>query len=137
ITSLPQAALLDRTIQWIFRKSATHYHLVVSASRSLVPLARQEIIDLAWKELQEFFPAARQAKLERAHVIKEARATYSAAPGVETARPGPETKFRNLFLAGDWTRSGWPATMEGAVRSGYLAAEAICRAAGREERFLL
>jgi zeta-carotene desaturase len=137
LTELPQAALLDRTIQWIFRKSPTHYHLVVSASRSLVPRSRQEIIDLALNELAEFFPAARWARLERAHVVKEVRATYSPAPGVETLRPGPETKFPNVFLAGDWTRSGWPATMEGAVRSGYLAAEAITGAAGNPQRFLV
>src|SRR5712692_6308623 len=105
IMTLPQAALLDRTIQWIFRKSETYYQLVVSASRSLIPMSRQEIIDLSWRELQEFFPAARQAKLQRAHVIKEARATYSPAPGVDAARPAPETKFPNLFLAGDYTQS--------------------------------
>jgi squalene-associated FAD-dependent desaturase len=137
LTPLPQAALLDRTIQWIFRKSERHYQLVVSASRSLVPLARQQIISLAWEELREFFPEARRARLERAHVIKEARATFSAVPGLEDARPGCTTRFPNLFLAGDWTRSGWPATMEGAVRSGYLAAEAVTRAAGRPRRFLV
>ena len=136
-TPLAQAALLDRTIQWMFRKSERHYQLVVSASRSLVPLARQEVIDLAWKEFREFFPAARGARLERAHVIKETRATFSAVPGLEALRPGPVTKFPNLFLAGDWTRSGWPATMEGAVRSGYLAAEAVTRAAGRPQKFLV
>ena len=137
ITELPQAALLDRTIQWIFRKSSRYYQLVVSASRRLIPMGRQEVIDLAWAELQEFFPAARGARVERAHVIKEARATYSAAPGVEAVRPGPETNFSNVFLAGDWTQSGWPATMEGAVRSGYRAAEAICRAGGKGARFVV
>jgi uncharacterized protein with NAD-binding domain and iron-sulfur cluster len=75
--------------------------------------------------------------VEKAHVIKEARATFSAAPGTESNRPGQKTSFRNLFLAGDWTRSGWPATMEGAVRSGYLAAEAVAAAAGRSQRFLV
>jgi len=110
---------------------------VVSASRVLVPLGRREIIDLAWRELGEFFPAARRARIEQAQVIKEIRATYSAAPGVEAARPGVASKFPNLFLAGDWTKTGWPATMEGAVRSGYLAAEAICRAAGRPAKFLI
>jgi len=137
ITTLPQAALFDRTIQWIFRKSPVYYQLVVSASRSLLPLPRQQVIDLAWRELGEFFPAARAARLERAQVIKEARATYSSAPGLEALRPGPQTRYQNLFLAGDWTRSGWPPTMEGAVRSGYLAAEAITRAAGRPAKFLL
>jgi zeta-carotene desaturase len=137
ITTLPQAALLDCTIQWIFRKSETHYHLVVSASRSLLPLQRQEVIDLAQRELSEFFPIARQARLDHAHVIKEARATYSPVPGVEAARPGPATRFPNLFLAGDWTQTGWPATMEGAVRSGYRAAEAITRAAGKAVKFAI
>jgi zeta-carotene desaturase len=70
-------------------------------------------------------------------VVKELRATYSAVPGLEQDRPHTATHHPNVFLAGDWTASGWPATMEGAVRSGYLAAEAVARAAGREARFLL
>jgi zeta-carotene desaturase len=69
-------------------------------------------------------------------VVKEVRATFSPAPGIELRRPGAQTRFANFFLAGDWTRSGWPATMEGAVRSGYLAAEAVCAAAGRPRNFL-
>ncbi len=83
------------------------------------------MIELALKELAEFFPNVKQAKLERAHVVKEMRATYSAVPGLEKQRPVQKTAIPNLFLAGDWTRTGWPATMEGAVRSGYLAAEAL------------
>ena len=75
-------------------------------------------------------PYAREARLEKAHVIKELRATFSAAPGTEALRPPAETERPDLFLAGDWTRSGWPATMEGAVRSGYLAAEGVARASG-------
>jgi len=75
--------------------------------------------------------------VERAQVIKEVRATYSARPGMEAARPYAKTRAPNVFLAGDWTRSGWPATMEGAVRSGYLAAEAVTAAAGQPARFLL
>jgi uncharacterized protein with NAD-binding domain and iron-sulfur cluster len=94
-------------------------------------------VALAVRELGEFFPGAREARLEKAHVIKELRATFSAAPGTEGLRPPPETSRPDLFLAGDWTRSGWPATMEGAVRSGYLAAEAVARASGRPARFLL
>lgn len=126
ITDLPHATLLDRTIQWMFNKSeGRHIQLVVSASRSLTEMPRADVIALALKELAEFFPAAAQAKLEKAHVVKEVRATFSAAPGLESRRPTARTQVSNLFLAGDWTRSGWPATMEGAVRSGYLAAEAI------------
>lgn len=138
VTKLPHATLLDRTIQWLFNKSEGHYvQLVVSASRSLTEMPRGDVITLALKELGEFFPAARQAKLEKAHVVKEVRATFSARPGLEDARPAAGTRFHNLFLAGDWTRSGWPATMEGAVRSGYIAAEAITRAAGSPTKFLL
>ena len=138
VTDLPHATLLDRTMQWMFNKSEGRYvQLVVSASRQLAALGRAEIVDLAVRELGEFFPLARQARLERAHVIKELRATFSAAPGTEEMRPRTGTDRADLFLAGDWTRSGWPATMEGAVRSGYLAAEAVARAAGRPARFLL
>jgi squalene-associated FAD-dependent desaturase len=137
LTQLPQATLLDRTMQWMFNKSGGRYlQLVVSASRSLVEMSRADVIALALKELAEFFPRAREATLEKAHVVKEVRATFSPRPGVEALRPPSATKFPNFFLAGDWTRSGWPATMEGAVRSGYLAAEAVTRAAGNPREFL-
>ncbi len=131
ITELPHATLLDRTIQWMFNKSRGRYvQLVVSASRSLVEMPRADVIALALRELAEFFPIVKEAKLEKAHVVKEIRATFSARPGLEQVRPVSTTKFENLFLAGDWTRSGWPPIMESAVRSGYLAAEAVTRAAG-------
>jgi zeta-carotene desaturase len=99
-------------------------------------MSRADVITLALAELAEFFPRVRDAKLERAHVVKELRATFSAAPGLEERRPVSVTKIDNLFLAGDWTRSGWPATMEGAVRSGYLAAEAVTNFFGNPQRFL-
>lgn len=126
ITDLPHATLLDRTIQWMFNKDRGRaVQLVVSASRSLVQTPRAEVIALALRELAEFFPEVRAARLEKAHVVKELRATFSARPGVEALRPPARTALGNLYLAGDWTQSGWPATMEGAVRSGYLAAGAI------------
>ena len=138
ITDLPHATLLGRTLQWMFNKSEGRYvQLVVSASRSLSATPRDEVIALAMRELPGFFPAAAGARLERAHVIKEQRATFSARAGMEQLRPGAITSNRNVFLAGDWTRSGWPATMEGAVRSGYLAAEAVAKAAGRPGAFLI
>jgi squalene-associated FAD-dependent desaturase len=138
VTHLPHATLLDRTIQWFFNKSEGRYlQLVVSASRSLTDMPRQQVIDLAVAELAEFLPEVRHASLENAHVVKEVRATFSAAPGLEERRPKQTTAIGNLFLAGDWTRTGWPATMEGAVRSGYLAAEAAARALGQSSRFLL
>jgi zeta-carotene desaturase len=138
ITSLPHATLLDRTIQWMFNKSEGRYiQTVISASRSLLETPRNEIIDLAVRELAEFFPEVKEGRLEKAQVIKEVRATFSAKPGLEALRPPARTHLKNFFLAGDWTRSGWPATMEGAVRSGYLAAEAVTEAAGMPRRFLL
>jgi len=138
VTQLPHATLLDRTIQWFFNKSEGRYlQLVISASRSLTDMPRQQVIDLAMAELAEFLPEARHANIEKAHVVKEVRATFSAAPDLEEKRPMQTTAIGNLFLAGDWTRTGWPATMEGAVRSGYLAAEAAAGALGQSSRFLL
>ncbi len=138
ITDLPHATLLDRTMQWMFNKNGgKHIQLVVSASRTLLEMPRNEVIALALKELAEFFPAAAEAKLERAHVVKEVRATFSASPGLEALRPTNKTSIPNLFLAGDWTKSGWPSTMEGAVRSGYLAAEAVTSTLGTRQPFLL
>ena len=137
VTELPYAALLEGTIQWFFSKLDGRYlQLVVSASRNLVRMHRNDVISLAVKELAGFLPRVNQAKIDKAHVIKEIHATFSARSGMEALRPGPVTSFENFFLAGDWTMTGWPATMEGAVRSGYLAAEAVTTTAGRAERFL-
>jgi uncharacterized protein with NAD-binding domain and iron-sulfur cluster len=138
ITRLPHATLLDRTIQWMYNRGEGRYvQLVVSASRSLTPMPREQVIALALRELAEFFPAAKEARLERSHVVKEVHATFSATMGLEAKRPVTRCRYPNLFLAGDWTRSGWPSTMEGAVRSGYMAAEAISQEAGVRARFLL
>ncbi len=138
VTNLPHATLLDRTMQWMFNKDAGRYlQLVVSASRDLTHLSRNEIIDIAIGDLRLYFPRVKDAKLLKAHVIKEQRATFSAAPETEILRPTPESGLPKVLLAGDWTRTGWPATMEGAVRSGYLAAEAVAQAAGKPARFLI
>jgi zeta-carotene desaturase len=138
VMDIPYATLLDRTIQWAFNKDEGRYlQVVVSASRSLIEMGRQAVIDLAIRELAEFFPRVREAALVKAHVVKEVRATFSARTGLEEQRPPARTAIPNLFLAGDWTRTGWPATMEGAARSGYLAAEAVSEAAGKPERFVL
>ncbi len=138
ITTLPHATLLDRTMQWMFNKDRGRYlQLVVSASRDLTNASREDIIDIALGDLRLYFPRVCDATLVRAHVVKEQHATFSAAPGTEALRPPAETGIANLFLAGDWTRTGWPATMEGAVRSGYIAAGAVARAAGKPVDFLL
>ena len=114
----------------------SYIELVVSSSKSLLNRPRQEIIDLALKEVREFFPAAREANLIKATVIKEVNATFSPVPGVDQYRPSQVTNWPRVFLAGDWTATGWPATMESAVRSGYLAAEAITTNSGRPRTFL-
>jgi zeta-carotene desaturase len=147
ITDLDHAILLDRTIQWMFHKSkllgrnqdanGSYVELVVSSSKTLVEKSRAEIIELALGELREFFPGARDANLVKSTVIKEVHATYSPLPGVDAYRPGPETAWPRIFLAGDWTATGWPATMEGAVRSGYLAAESVARTAGIQDASFL
>jgi len=152
ISELDHAVLLDRTIQWMFHKSrlqpmrnegasgmssGSYIELVVSSSKTLIDKSRSEIVDLALREVREFFPAAREATLVKSTVIKEVNATYSPRPGIDAYRPTATTTWPRVFLAGDWTATGWPATMEGAVRSGYLAAEALARAAGRKDpRFL-
>ena len=133
ITDLPHAVLLDRTIQWMFHKSqllakgtdGSYIELVISSSKSLVEKPRQEIIDLALQEVREFFPAARDANLLKATVIKEVNATFSPTPGIDQFRLPQQSPWPRVFFAGDWTATRWPATMEGAVRSGYLAAGQI------------
>ena len=148
ISELDHAILLDRTIQWMFHKSrfiegrekgsGSYVELVVSCSRSLVEKSKAEIVEIAMKELREFFPGARAANLLKSTVIKEVNATYSPRPGIDQYRPQPETGWPRVFLAGDWTATGWPATMEGAVRSGYLAAEALAGfEGGKRPRFLV
>jgi uncharacterized protein with NAD-binding domain and iron-sulfur cluster len=83
------------------------------------------------EELATLIPMAGKAKLVRAIVIRENAATFSPEPGSDQWRPTESTPIRNLLLAGDWTRTGWPATMEGAVRSGYRAAETILALEGK------
>jgi len=155
ISDLDHAVLLDRTIQWMFHKSrlqpmrsagqsgtsheaagGSYIELVVSSSKTLIEKSRAEIVDLTLAEVREFFPAAREANLIKSTVIKEVNATFSPRPGIDRHRPGATTAWPRVFLAGDWTATGWPATMEGAVRSGYLAAEALSRAVGNTAAFV-
>jgi squalene-associated FAD-dependent desaturase len=137
ITELDHAVLLDRELHWMYNKSrlqpwrkgnGTYLELVVSASRQFAALERKDAIALAVKELGEFFPEAATAKLTKAALIKEVRATFGVPPGIDASRPGAISPWPQCFLAGDWTATGWPSTMESAARSGHLAAEALCKA---------
>ena len=135
VSDLDHAVLLDTRIEWMFHKSRIRNHdpalgsyleLTISASHAELELGREEILTAALAEAQTFFPAIRQATLLKWAVLKEARATFSVTPGLDRVRPPQATALPGLYLAGDWTRTDWPSTMEGAVRSGRLAAGAIC-----------
>jgi zeta-carotene desaturase len=139
ITDLPHAVLLDREIHWMYNKTrlqqwrklkGSYLELVQSASRRFAALPREEAIAQALAELVEFFPVVREAKLEKAALVKEVRATFGVPPGIDAFRPASASPWPNCFLAGDWIATGWPSTMESAARSGHLAAEAICEFAG-------
>jgi uncharacterized protein with NAD-binding domain and iron-sulfur cluster len=116
--------------------AAQYLQMVISASYDLLAKSRQEIIDLCLREVRQALPKAREAQLVKATVIKETAATFSPEPGVDRWRPLQASPVQRMFLAGDWTATGWPATMEGAVRSGYLAAEAVLHDAGAPQKFL-
>ncbi len=145
ITDLNHAVLLDRDIHWMYHKSrwqpqrnlkASYLELVVSASREFAMLPREEALRRATDQLAEFFPQVRKAKLMKSALIKEVRATFGVPPGIDALRPNAISPWPNCFLAGDWTATGWPSTMESAARSGHLAAEALCKHAGDLQTFL-
>lgn len=135
IMTLDHAVLVGRLSQWIFNRGlrgaegetpAGHYYqVVISASRSLAGRDRAELVEEIVGELAAIWPAAREARLLRSRIVTEANAVFSVRPGIDRLRPPQRTAVGNLALAGDWTRTAWPSTMEGAARSGYLAAEAI------------
>jgi squalene-associated FAD-dependent desaturase len=137
----PHVVLVECLGQWVFNRGEVapgEYYLqvVVSAARSLRGLGREEVTAQILAELRRLYPRAETASVLRSKVVTEHAATFSAVPGVDASRPTQATPIPNFFLAGDYTRTGWPATMEGAVRSGYLAAEAILTQANRPERII-
>lgn len=130
LTSLPHATLLDRTSQWFFNRGqdaeGRHYcQVVISAAGELASRSEAAILDEVEAELKAIWPQASQAKRLHGRVITEHRAVFAPLPGVDDLRPAQQSSIENLQLAGDWTQTGWPSTMEGAVRSGYLAARNI------------
>lgn len=166
ITALPHAVLVGKLSQWVFNRGQRrageagqpgtesrapsldmegrapspggyYFQVVISASRELAGRGRDEVIAQIVAELASVWPAAGDAKLLHARMVAEQTAVFSVRPGLERLRPPQQTSIPNLALAGDWTRTGWPSTMEGAVRSGYLAAEAILRSLGQSQAVLL
>lgn len=141
LTDLPHVVLVDCLGQWVFNRGRTeageHYlQVVVSAARQFRGLGREEVQIRIVEELRRLFPRGRAANLLRARVITEHAATFSAVPGVDRWRPPQTSPLANLFVAGDWTATGWPATMEGAVRSGYLAAERLLERLGKNTQLV-
>jgi zeta-carotene desaturase len=150
IMELPHVVLVDCIGQWVFNRGRTsnrdfrslqdfgsldpaweyYVQVVVSAARQFRGLGHEEVQRRVTAELRNLFPPARSANVVRGRVVTEHAATFSAVPGVDRWRPKQATPLENLFVAGDWTVTGWPATMEGAVRSGYLAAEALLQRCG-------
>ncbi len=131
VVDLPHAVLVGRLSQWVFCPNRDHYcQIVISASRSLDGMDRRAVVDRVVEELLQAFPEARGASLVTSRVVTEPTAVLSVRPGADALRPGPKTSIEGLFLAGDWTATGWPSTMEGAVRSGRIAADALLRSRG-------
>lgn len=142
VMEFPHLVLPGRATQWLFAKDvdgapvdadgSQHIHAVISGARDWMELTEQEIAQRVLADIRWALPAAQGVEPLSVRSVKEKRATFAIVPGFERIRPraavdgfDPHGGIRNLFLAGDWTRTGWPATMEGAVRSGYLAAGAV------------
>jgi len=141
VMSLPHLVLRDSPLHWVFNKGIVkrgehagtqHLHGVISAAHERVDQSADDILTLAMRECRRFVPGFDDAVLAHGRVIKEKRATFSVQPGVDDKRPTTTGPIGNLLLAGDWVDTGWPATMEGAVRSGYTAAAAVLSRAGAE-----
>ena len=155
VTELPHAVLIGRTSQWVFNRTALQHEaqgehgrpaasapnecylqVVISASRNLDGRSQESIIGEVVEELRSVWPAVGDAQLVHQRMVTEHRAVFSVLPGIDALRPPQQSPVANLQFAGDWTRTGWPATMEGAVRSGYLAAENVLSRLGRPEKIL-
>jgi hydroxysqualene dehydroxylase len=133
VTGLPFAAAVDSPAQWIFDRSVPmmrgEQHLVVSLSAADQALHRPsaELVGEQRAALAALFPAARRVPVRDGFVTREPHATFRQAPGTRRYRPAAATALPGLALAGAWTDTGWPDTMEGAVRSGHTAADVIIR----------
>jgi squalene-associated FAD-dependent desaturase len=121
----PITGLLGTDIHWVFKKENGALALVISGARKHVDLSPKELAELALRDLKRCFPAAQKATITEYKVVKEPFATLSPAPGSEERRPSAESAVPGFLFAGDWTRTGLPATIESAVASGHRAAEVI------------
>jgi len=123
-------AVIDSPAQWVFNRTrmgdlpgpGQHLAISISGAREEVELPKADLLSSFAEEIRRLYPRAGDARLERATVVKEPQATFAARPGQAARRPGAATPVPGVALAGAWTDTGWPATMEGAVRSGITAA---------------
>ncbi len=154
ITLLPHAVLVGRLSQWVFNRSRgegrgargesalpvsphpSYYQVVISNAREMSERPQSDVVAEVVAELKAIWPWAADAELRHSRVIIEHHAVFSPLPGSEDLRPAQQSPIENLQLAGDWTQTGWPATMEGAVRSGFLAAENVLTKIGRPAKWL-
>ncbi len=159
LTDLPHAAFVERLSQWMFNRTALqsgnrkaesgelpsdhvpksphyYYQIVISASRSLSGMTQEQVVETVVAELADVWPVAGEAQLVHSRLATERKAVFSVLPGADAWRPAQQSFIANLQFAGDWTRTGWPATMEGAVRSGFLAAENVLTRLGKPEKLL-
>ena len=130
-------AVVDSPLQWVFNKSriqavdgpGQYVCVSLSGAWEFAPMSKDALRELFTAELERMFPRAKDARIERFIVVKQLAATFRSTPGAEGLRPTTVTPISNLFLAGDWVQTGWPSTMESAVRSGVQAAQAAADAA--------
>ena len=130
---------VDSPLQWVFNKtrmrgddSDSGQYLCISLSGAwrYADMPKQDIREMFLEEMRRVFPVARDAEVERLLIVKQPWATFRSLPGVEAHRLPSATPIANLFLAGEWVDTGWPGTMEGAVRSGRMAAQALSERGG-------
>jgi squalene-associated FAD-dependent desaturase len=142
VTEWPIMAAHRSPVQWVFDRTASsglqpsgrqYLAVSLSAADQLLGRAPEELRDSSVAALERLLPPVSEARLVDATVTKERRATFRAAPGSQSVRPPAATRRAGLVLAGAWTETGWPATMEGAVRSGSAAVQALVDAAARHE----
>lgn len=142
---LPTLALLDRETEWIFNKTenwglkgtqGTYLSMVISASHRLAHTPKEEIVKTVLADVRSAVPGAREAEVIRSQVIRWPKATLVPRGGLEALRPDQRSPISNLYIAGEWTKTGWPSTMEAAARSGHLVAEYILESAGTPQKLL-
>src|SRR5205807_3829140 len=120
------AALLASPVQWVFEKAPGYLCCSLSDAGEAVGRPEDELVELAWAEVRGRVPALAGATLRGGAATRSPHATFAARPGA--ARPGPATSAVNVAVAGSWTDTGWPDTMESAVRSGRAAGRMLARA---------